>query len=363
MDNIKSYIVAGLMLLAGLMPSVDHLNYSLPMIMSAQHWIWWVLISGFLGFYTLFLKVPLIIKFIGIGTFTLCFFSMAPVISFTQYIVVLMCCYFYILCLKIKDYKIIYKCLQCLLLFNLFFFIMQGFNQDRLLNFGIMNGVINYGIIGQNMQSASFMVILSAVLIPFRSLNLIVPFITSFLCNSVGAFISVSVGLSYYLSNKINKKVVIVLSLILISVFSYWIVSSGKLYQNINTGATGGRLVVWIESLKLSWQHPFVGYGIGTYKAIFPSLTKIKSIPWMTAHNTWIQLIFETGYIFTSVLFGYSIYLITRLYKLKKWECVTGLLMIGTNMLFHFPDRMIQCILIIIFFLTVCQREVYCGSR
>ena len=79
MDNIKSYIVAGLMLMAGLMPAI---KYSLSM--DAKYWHWWVLMAGFLGFYTIFLKVPIIIKFVAAGSFVLCFFSSAPSISFTQ---------------------------------------------------------------------------------------------------------------------------------------------------------------------------------------------------------------------------------------------------------------------------------------
>jgi len=361
MENIKSYIVAGLMLAAGLMPSVEALDYSLPMVMSARFWIWWVLISGFLGFYTLFLKVPFIVKFVGIGVFTLCFFSVAPVISFTQYIIVLMCCYFYILCLSIKDYKIIYKCLQCLLLFNLFFFIIQEFNQDKLLNFGVMNGVVNYGIVGQNMQSASFIVILSAVLLPFSRLNLAIPFITSFICNSAGSFISISVGAFYYLSRFINKKTIIVLCLLFIGILSYWMITSGKLAANIHMGEYGGRLKTWTRSLELANESPFVGYGISTYKDLFPALSEIKSIPWKTAHNSWIQLIFETGYIFTSVLFGYAVYLLIRLYKLKSFVCITGFLMIGMETVFHFPFRQIQTVLLIIFFLAYCEGVIKSG--
>ena len=382
METVKSYIAAGLMLMAGLMPGI---NYSLPM--DAKYWHWWVLIAGFMGFYTLFLRVPVIIKFVSVGSFILCFFSAAPSISFTQYIIVSMCCYFYILCLNIKDYSLINKCLQCLLLFHLLFFFLQVFNADSLLNFGAkgrfydnygaIQNPFNYGILGQNMQSASFIAILSAALTPFRAINLIAPFITSAICNSAGAFLSVSVGAMTYLFSKVNKKTVIEISAFLFFVFFMWLIISNKFFANINMTSTfsgegyyGGRLFVWIKSIELSLEHPFVGYGIGTYKGIFPALSGMHSIPWKTAHNCWIQMVFETGFIFSSVLFTYYFYLLFKMGKLIKvkdhrdmaWKCLAGLLIIGTNMIFHFPTRQIQTVFIIIFFLAYCQKVVYEGG-
>ncbi len=354
--------------MAGLMPAI---NYSLPVVMEAKYWHWWILMAGFLGFYTMFLKVPFIIKFVAVGSFILCFFSSAPSISFTQYIPLIFCCYFYILCLSIKDYSIIYKCLQCLLLFNLFFFFAQVMHNDSLLNFGVKGGITNYGIVGHRMQSASFITILSATLIPFRSINLATPFITSVICNSAGSFFSVSAGLIYYLSRKIEKRTLIKVSVVLFSIFMVWMIVTGKFYANANLKISGGRLTVWVKSLQLSWNHPFVGYGIATYKGVFPALSGIISIPWKTAHNSWVQLILETGYIFSSVLFGYFFYLLYSLLKLINRKicrdlavkCIVGFLIIGADMMFHFPDRMIQAVLIIIFFLAYIQKVVNDGRR
>ena len=356
------------MLMAGLMPAI---KYSLPIIMDAKYWEWWITISGFLGFYTIFLRVPFIIKFIAAGTFALCFFSSAPSISFTQYIVVVSCCYFYILCLNIKNYETIWKCLQCLLLFNLFFFVIQLTHNDSLLNFGITGKAINYGIVGYRMQSASFITILSATLIPFHSFNLATPFVVSVICNAAGSFLAVSAGLIYLLSRKFGKRTIIWVSASLMSIFIIWMVTSGKLSSNMNMGFTGGRMLVWIRSLQLSMEHPFTGYGIATYKGIFPVLGGIHSMDWKTAHNSWVQIIFETGYIFPSVLFGYFSYLFWSLLSMVKKninrdmavKCVTGLIIIGTDMMFHFPDRQIQTALIIIFFLAYIQKVVYCGAR
>ncbi len=327
--------------------------------------------SGFMGFYTMFLRVPFIVKFVAVGSFILCFFSISPSVSFTQYIVVVFCCYFYILCLSIKDYTFIYRCLQCLLLFNLFFFLIQITHNDSLLNFGNSGQVTNYGIIGYRMQSASFITILSAALIPFFPVNIVTPFVTSAICNSAGSFASVSVGLICYLEKKIDRKTLVKLSAFLFFMFSLWMVLTGKLIQNLNMEMTGGRFIVWIKSLQLSWQHPFTGFGIATYKGVFPALSGVTGIPWRTAHNSWVQLIVETGYLFSSVMFGYFVYILIKLLKLAKrkiireqaLKCTVGFLIIGMEMQFHFPERMIQAVLIIIFFLAYCQKVIYDGGR
>ncbi len=361
MDNIKSYIVSGLMLMAGLMPSI---NYSLPISLTAKYWHWWVLMAGFLGFYTMFLRVPLIVKFTAVATFILCFFSAAPSISFTQYMIVVFCCYFYILCVTIKDYNIIFKFLQCLLFFNLLFFILQYFHKDSLLNFGMTNGIANYGIIGQSMQSGSFIAILSAALLPYSAYNITVPFITSFICNSAGSFLAITIGTLYYLSHKISRVPLFQAAVMLLIIFIGWMYLSGKFNANIALGAYGGRLGIWIDSIRLSLERPLAGYGIATYKIIYPQITKIYSVlDWKVAHNTWIQLVFETGFVFASIFMGYFIYLVKKIHDIKNWECIAGLLIIGTCMMFHFAERNLNTVLIIIFFFAYCQNRVYLGGN
>src|SRR5437899_251467 len=85
-----------------------------------EYWLWMILISGFLGFLTLFLPISKVVKAIAISGFINCFFSCAPYISFTSYVSLILCLYFYILCTAIKDWSWIIKALKAILCLNLF---------------------------------------------------------------------------------------------------------------------------------------------------------------------------------------------------------------------------------------------------
>ena len=130
-------------------------------------------------------------------------------------------------------------------------------------------------------------------------------------------------------------------------------------------------MAVSISAMKMSLTHWATGWGVGTFKAVFSSLGGLKSQPWMMAHNCWVQMIFELGYFLSISVIIYYIYLVTSIFKLfrrailrrESQICLIGLLMIGTNMMFHFPTRMIQTVLIIIFFLAYCQGVIYDGRR
>jgi len=367
LENVKSYVVFGIMLMAGVMPSIDY-----AVVMGGKYWSWMVLMAGFMGFYTLFLRVPLIIKFVCVSTFLMSFFSRAPSISFTQYINVVLVSYFFMLCLKIKNFDIIERFLMCLILFHSVFYIAQIFHVDSLLNFGQGERIVNFGIIGQNMQSASFMTILAAVLMPFNAGFIIIAYAVSLMCNSAGSFLALSVGTAVYLKKYLDHKKIKIISAVLFVVFCVWMILSGKIVANLSASESGpGRIYIWWESIKLTCQHPFVGYGIGTYRGIFMGLTNINSVPWTVAHNCWIQLLFETGFIFFSVIVGYYIHLFITLYKLTKrkvfkhhvWKCFCAGLIVSLDMMVHFPTRMLQSVFLIIFFTAYLQRVVYNGIR
>jgi len=359
MKNITAYIVGSIIASLALIPPI-YFSVDAP----SAYWPWWIIIAGFLGFYTLFIKTDFIVKVVAIGGFLNCFFSADPYVSFTSYISLVAGCYFYILCRSIKDYKPVFKILQCLLVFTAFMFIVQFFGQDRLLNFGRVrnfSGDYCFGIIGQHMQSGSFSVILSAALLPFSMINLGFPFIVSTICNSAGSFICAIIGLFTFLIEGRDKKHVFKSIGFLVLIFIAWMILSGKISENMSN--SGGRLGVWLSSLEMSFKHPIAGWGMSTYKGIFPALGGIKTIPWKTAHNCWIQIIFEFGYTGFLIASIYFSGLFIRLIKLTRrrakrdmaYKCLAGLMMIAVNMMFHFPTRMIQTILIIIFFLAYCE--------
>ena len=336
----------------------------------STYWPWWVAMAAFAGIYTLFIKTSFIVKFIAIAGFFNCFFSKAPYISFTGYMLLILCCYFFILCRSIKSYTIILNMLKCLLVFTAFMFIIQCFGGDRLFNIWrafSRDGNYCFGVVGHRMQSASFSVILAAALMPCSAFVALFPLVVSVICNSAGAFLCASFGTIAYFYRYWSKKYKIILPGFLIIIFLAWMFISGKVLEN--TSINCGRMIVWINTLKMTLDHPFVGHGISTFKGLFPAYGGVISTPWLQTHNCWFQMIFEFGYIVTSVVYGYFLYLLFSLARLtrreifrkKAFQCLAGLLMIAINMCIHFPTRMTNTTLIIIFFLAYTEGVINHG--
>jgi len=231
--------------------------------------------------------------------------------------------------------------------------IMQFIGYDSLLNFGLEK-TTQFGIIGHHMQMGSFSIILSAFLISINPLFIIFPFITSYISISLWTFVSAGIGLAAGM--RYNKKICILILLIIISLSGYIAHTKGKIQSNVFIKC--GRVRIWQESIQIANIHPITGWGIGTYKHIFPALSKSQCTPYKTAHNFLVQILFETGYpglIAAIIGLGFLFHL---LIKFKLTLCLAGLSMIVVNGLVHFPDRMIQTVPIIIVFLAYCTYKL-----
>lgn len=331
---------------------------------SSDKWFIMILVAGFLGFYTLFINCPLFVRIVAISVFIDCFFSTAPYISFTSYVSTVGCCYFYILCRRIEDWNIIFKAFQALLFLNVLLIFMQGIGHDALLNFGLGHDFTCFGVVGQHMQMGSFSIVLCAFLVMFNPLNFIFPFLIAIFCNSSWTILSAGTGLFIWL-RFYNKKYAWIFLLTCFLVFGFFAYKTGKI--TANTGAPSGRFEIWKQSLHFANQRPWFGWGIGTYKHTFPALeiNKTQHIPYKTAHNWLIQLLFETGYPFTIFIILCAVGLLYRLWR--GWHMVmvkedrvlllAGFSMILCDMMVHFPERMIQCVLIIICFVAYADSK------
>ena len=158
--------------------------------------------------------------------------------------------------------------------------------------------------------------------------------------------------MKYIKNNK--KEVVITIGIIVLTIFLVFAFRSGEI-QNLKTGS---RLHVWVKSIQLTNEHPIMGYGIGTFKHLFHPLSGMKTVAFRTAHNFFVQILFETGY--SGLLFILSMlsYLFYKLIKTKSILCLVGLSMLVADGLVHFPDRMIQAILLIVMFLAYCTVKI-----
>lgn len=356
-----SYIVGLILVIFSTLPFINF-----KVMAPGESFTWIFFVAGVATMYLLFLDLNPFIKAFAIYALFNAFVSAAPFISFLALFQLIAAVYFFYACTKVKNFEIIFRLLQAVFLLNAFMYLMQMIQKDPLTNFETN---IYFGLTGQHMQSASFTVVLAAALIPFSRANLLVSFLASMFCNSAGAFISTAAGMSCYLQRSISKRKAIAFTLICVFVFLAWLGLSGKFHENMSLG--GGRLGVWASTLNLGQQKLAFGWGIGTYQYIFPALGGINTIPWKTAHNDFIQIFFETGLFgiwilvcYMTHLIGNLIYLLRRaIFRAKAVQCLSGLLMISVNMLFAFPSRMIQCVLLIVFFLAYCQKVIDHGQE
>jgi O-antigen ligase len=119
-----------------------------------------------------------------------------------------------------------------------------------------------------------------------------------------------------------------------------------------------GRRLVYIKTFELSLKRP-MGYGIGTYKVLFPALCG-KEIrdqqpgrAWNTTHNDYLQILFEGGFIGLFLLLGW---IISILRKVKDPVMLSGLTILAVNMTCHFPMRLVQSAFVILMFLAYLSK-------
>jgi len=322
MQKLYPYLIAVWIMIFALFPAIE---ISVPMTENkAIVWLW--LISAALGLYTLFFEINIFAKLTIAYLFIDCFFSSAPYLSFTLYIWMVVCAYFYALCARIENWTPVIRTLQIVILLNLILLFMQAIGKDSLVNFGLGKNITSYGNIGNPMQFKSFFIIASTTLIALTKPKILK-----------------------------NKKIFKILSIALPCAITIYLIKHNSWHYFLYA-----RGPVWLKTLQLSMQRPFVGWGPGMYKIIFPALAhgrfEAEGV-WRTAHNCWLQMLFEIGIIGTSFIAGLFISFLIFLRKIDLY-LFFGLIIIGLDMLAHFPTRQISCIFLMLMFVAHCDQKI-----
>lgn len=323
-------------------------------------WLWMITICGFMGFMTCFVRTNWYVRVIALGGFLNCFFSCIPYLSFSSYLLLVSCCWFYIVCERIEDWTPIFKALQAVLFLNVLLLVMASFNHDPLLNFDSKDHIDQYGVMGHHMLMGSFSVVIASLLICYNRLNIVFPFLIGVICVSTWSFFCATVGLFCMIWPKARKYAMITF-MVLTTAFMTWSFKEGKFRANIEVGS--GRGEVWKKTFELSTLRPWMGWGIGSYKDVFPALnvTKEHYLQYRSAHNFVGELAFEVGYPMTLLICVGLLVFIIELLHAKLYLNAAGLLMSVCDAMVHFPDRVTQCVPILIALLaysTFCLRRV-----
>ena len=122
---------------------------------------------------------------------------------------------------------------------------------------------------------------------------------------------------------------------------------------------------VWLETIRLTAYNgttAFLGWGLGCFKITFNQIAKIGVAKyegsWLTPHNCWLQILYETGFIGFTLVLLYAVDLFHRLIANKLYSMVIGLSLICADMMVHFPDRRISTVFLIIAFLAFCEYKI-----
>lgn len=318
-------------------------------------WPWLVILSGLAAVYTIFLKTNNIVRLIAIGGFINCFYSSVPFMSFISFMSIIGCCYFYILCSKIKDWMPIFRVIQALIFINILLGFMQFTGNDTVTNFG--REIEHYGSVGQHMQMGSMAVILGGVGLILSPYNLIFVFVAAILCKSAWAVFCGGVGLLIYFFNK-NKLAAVTLFTVIMIFFGIYGHINNKFSANLAQG--NGRMKIWKMTVARMNEKPLTGWGAGTFKYVFHALdgSKLNTRPWRQAHNCFLQAGFEFGYPGLLLSIFIPLFIAYKLWKLGLMAELAGLAMICFDAMVHFPSRQIQIILPIICFLAYCEIEI-----
>lgn len=377
MKKTISFLLAFLM---GLLCVAPPLNYDIPMMVNSYLWLYLVVASGLIAFFVLFqsnineiLKVLIVYLFV-VG----CFFSQIPYFSFHAFMLVTATICFFLLA-KECEFETFLNMAQAIFWIEIVLATLHYFGKDTLMNFGRQEPVF-LGTIFQHMRFGSLLCILSPFLL-VKSKWYIIPILVSvILTTSSGFALSVAAGLIIYSFLTMRRYSVTIISLIVILVCLY-AVTLGR--DSFAVAFREGRLPIWwvviktwvldtrgsmvpnaaghmIQTGPWDWKAFIFGHGLDTFYAAFPAY-KHDPAPFPQAHNSWLQLAWETGLVGFCLFTSYCAWLIRQLYCLREFLLISGLVIIGTNMVFHFPDRMTQTNLLMVAFVAYCEKIIKKG--
>lgn len=293
MKNLLSYIIGTVIAIQALTPPFE---FSIHFTNNPVQFIWTFLFCGMLGILFIFTRANAALKFLIPYLFINSFFSRAPHLSMTTFIWIIIGAYFYLLCLRNTNWQPVFNILACVFVMEIFLLIMKTIHHDVLLNFS-KESYECFGSIGNPMQFKSTLIIISAFLLqnmPTAKKRIV------WLYTAFGAF-----------------------------AVWYFFISNASMYFNYARGA------VWAKTIGLAMQHPIIGWGIGTFKAVFPAFARgsfqMEGI-WLNAHNEFLEAWMEIGII------GIIPFLIYAINFLRPRGIARfGVIMVFISMCVYFP--------------------------
>jgi len=172
------------------------------------------------------------------------------------------------------------------------------------------------------------------------------------LSESFGGALAVIIGGAYFLWNKIDKRFIGLGFLITIGLF-----------LAIDIPGFTHRFETWVVALRLYSEHWILGSGIGHWKYVFANINVADmGVRMDTAHNEFVQGIFEMGVPFILILIGFMYSWIKKLKKSDKIFTVAAICIV-INCAVNFPLHIAVTAYMILTWLAVIDRKAYGNKR
>jgi O-antigen ligase len=351
-----AYVVAAIVSVFVMTPPV---NINVTCQVNSMLWLWSVGLAGLLAFYYIHTDAPWPAKLLVLWAFVGSFLSAAPYWSFMMTIPTVAAAYFYLICrrVRVEDYIIIQKAVQSAFLLICAFMTVQLLGHDTLFNFNRPEPMV-IGTIGNPMISATMITCLAPFLLTSSRWYIIPLCLIAFITYSTGMMAALAAGILFYGVARIKRARMKVMVVILV----IEILFVAGIPQYAAKRFSAGRGPIWKRTAELTLKHPIKGWGISTFQLVFPAMSRdlvelgvypkneyweIETMtghqtPALQTHNCWLQFWFETGSMGAAMIIAFVVWLVL-LYKVKNertLRAVTGLVILGTLMLFHFPTRL-----------------------
>lgn len=372
LKTLVSYVVAMALALLIIAPPLD---YTIPLMVNSFHWCYLTIVCGLLGMYILSFNLHWALKCLAVYLFIGCFLSQIPYVSFNAYLLVVATYYLYLL-LQHIDHKVLLKFLCAAFWLEAILTVFQLFGHDRLLNFDRQEPVF-FGTVMQYMRFSSVLALMTPFLLLRNKFYLIPIVVLCILSQSMTFMMSLSALILTYTMLKYRgyRDILINTSICLLSAVVVYVLYDLDSVRGAILPENGGRLVSWWVALKtwvmdtslakppLPLHGPFrldwflFGHGLDTFLPLFP-VYKHDYNPFPQVHNDWLQFPWEIGLIGLILIITYAVNLSIRLYKQSRYDLLSGLACIATNMFFAFPTRMTQTMWLIVAYVAYCESQI-----
>jgi O-antigen ligase len=212
-------------------------------------------------------------------------------------------------------------------------------------------------------------------LLTYKKINIIPLCLIAGITHSAGMVATLAAGIAFYGIMKVKGR----LAKFLIVVIIIEALFASGMPQYAAKRFSQGRGPIWKKTIELTLKRPIAGYGISSYQLVFPAMShdltvlgkteewNIENIkgtqtPALQTHNCWLQFWFELGSVGMALILLFVACLTVLFVYSPKTDknitATTGLIILGTIMLFHFPTRLFHTVGVFICYLAFYEKTM-----